>query len=375
MFKIVYVLPLMAPYAIPRYKELAAMDGVEVHVIIEKDTHEERKGWKYQEIEGVHTYLLQSTMTNDFVQKNKGDGYAISNTRMFSRDLKKTIERIHPDVVLVCNSTQIMMLLGRREYKLGVVVEDTLRAAESRSQINKIVKRLMLKQADFYLPFSDDAIDFLHSNGIKAPFIRSYWSMDLPFFQDMTDEKKKLEKRRISEKKIYTIVANLIPRKGVKQFISAWEKMPESFQNEAELFVIGDGELKNDIKKMCEHISNVHILGNKPYAEVSHFLQCSDVFILPTLEDLCSLAVLEAMAAGCPVLTTIYNGARQFVKEGVNGFIFDPTSEASIKEVLNKISTSDIKKMSAASLGLVQEYSTEKVMRKLGTDLIDFCQG
>ena len=42
--RIVYVVPLLAPYAIPRYQELARLNDTEVHVIIEQDTHKERIG-------------------------------------------------------------------------------------------------------------------------------------------------------------------------------------------------------------------------------------------------------------------------------------------------------------------------------------------
>ena len=55
MIKVVYVIPLIAPYAIPRYQELAKNPNIEVHVIAERATHEERTGWQFQEIEGVKT--------------------------------------------------------------------------------------------------------------------------------------------------------------------------------------------------------------------------------------------------------------------------------------------------------------------------------
>ena len=111
------------------------------------------------------------------------------------------------------------------------------------------------------------------------------------------------------------------------------------------------------------------LLGNVSYKEVSYYLQCGDIFVLPTLEDLCSLAVLEAMAGGCPVLTTIYNGAREFVEDGVNGFIFDPLNKESIIRVLNMVLISDIDAMSMASEEKIKSYSTQKVMSELRHNL------
>lgn len=120
--KIVYVVPLLAPYAIPRYQELSKIEDTEVHVIVEQNTNQERTGWAFQSVDGVHMHLLNSKIVKNIKQKNRRDNYAISNTRLYSFGLRKLIFQIAPDIVLVCNSTQIMMLYGKRHYKLGVVV-------------------------------------------------------------------------------------------------------------------------------------------------------------------------------------------------------------------------------------------------------------
>lgn len=378
MIKVVYVVPIIAPYAIPRYQELAKNKDIEVHVIAERDTNAERAGWHFQNIEGVKTYLLQGKITKSFEIKNRKDGYKMQKSRVFSTELRKKIKEIEPDVVLACNSTQLMLLLGqKRIYKLGVVVEDTLRAAEGRSTVDAFIKKMMLKTADFYLPFSDDAVAFLEANGINGPFIRSTWSMDVDFFRDLSQaeiEKKKIEYGMI-KKCNYVLVAGLIPRKGILQFLEAWKEMEIEFQRDSDLFILGDGILKNDICRYTieNGLKNVKLLGNKSYEEVSHYLQCGDVFVLPTLEDLCSLSVLEAMAAKKPVLTTVYNGARQFVKEGRNGYIFDTLNKMEVIKVLETMYQTDLESMSAASEEIVENYSTKKVMENLAQKLLKLC--
>lgn len=49
----------------------------------------------------------------------------------------------------------------------------------------------------------------------------------------------------------------------------------------------------------------------------------ADVFVLPTFYDACSLVVLEALAAGLPIVTTRCNGASELISEGVEGFVID----------------------------------------------------
>jgi UDP-glucose:(heptosyl)LPS alpha-1,3-glucosyltransferase len=49
----------------------------------------------------------------------------------------------------------------------------------------------------------------------------------------------------------------------------------------------------------------------------------ADLFAFPTFYDPCSLVVLEAMAAGLPVITTAQNGASELLTEGANGFVIE----------------------------------------------------
>lgn len=375
MKKVVYVVPILTPYAIERFRVLAGEQGVDLHVVVENARNDERNGsgGSYQEIENCRTYLLNSKQRH-YQVKHRGSGYAIDESRKYSFGLRSLVEKIDPDIVIVCNSTQILFLMGPRKYQLGVVVEDTPRAEEGRKPLNRWVKRMLMRTADFYIPFSKDAVDFLNQNGIDHPFIHSTWSMDVDFFTDL-DENAKAEKRAelgMDERRSYIIVAALIARKGLRQFLQGWSAMPESFHRNNQIFLLGDGPLKEELTAFVQEcgLGNVHFLGGRPYKEVSHCLQCSDVFVLPTLEDLCSLSVLEAMAAKLPVLTTIYNGARQFVEEGENGYIFDSEDIGSITDTLGKMETADLKAMSASSAEMIQQYTNERVMRQLAEDLL-----
>lgn len=375
MIKVVYIVPLLAPYAIPRYQELAKNKNIELHVVVEKDTSFGRTGWHFQQIEGVKTHLLKGTMSKNYGIPKGFGSYKMDAVRLISFGLKRIIKKINPDIVLACNATQIMMLMGKRRYKMGLVVEDTIKSVEGRSRINSLVKRVMLKSADFYIPFTEDAVNFLEINGIVGPFIKSTWSMDVDFFRDLSVEEIMSKKKEFGMIKSinYVLTASLTPRKGILQLLDGWKEMDKEFHRDSDLFVLGDGILEKEIRKyISDHcLSNVKLVGNKSYTDVSHYLQCADIFILPTLEDLCSLSVLEAMAARKPVLTTIYNGARQFVIDGINGYIFDPLDKENIKTILSKIGQTDLCKMSMASSKMIEEYSTKKVMEAFAEDLLN----
>ena len=157
MKKVVYVVPILTPYAIARFQVLAKEMGIDLHVIVEKSRTDERNGsgGSYQEIKDCHTYLLESR-EHGYQLWNTKSGYAINESRKYSFGLRALVKKIDPDIVIVCNSTQILFLAGPKKYKLGVVVEDTPRAEEGRRPLNRLVKRLLMGTADFYLPFNSD---------------------------------------------------------------------------------------------------------------------------------------------------------------------------------------------------------------------------
>ena len=369
MKKVVYVVPILTPYAIARFRILAGETGIDLHVIVEKSRTDERNGSGgcYQEIEGCHTYLLGSKERHYQVENQKS-GYAVQESRKYSFGLRALVRKINPDIVIVCNSTQILFLAGPRKYKLGVVVEDTPRAEEGRRPLNRWVKRMLMGTADFYLPFNSDAVEFLRKNKLTKKQYRSSWSVELPFFFTLNEEerKEKRPKLDISNRTSYVCVAALIPRKGILQLLDAWVSMPADFLQDSELHLIGTGPLEDQIAKKIKANPQAHLFlrGGMTYQSVSEFMQCSDVLVLPTLEDVWGLVVMEAMACGLPVLTTPYAGARELIQEGETGYLFDVQNPKDIREALNRMSDSDHREMGRKARRLIEDYSNENVMRK-----------
>jgi UDP-glucose:(heptosyl)LPS alpha-1,3-glucosyltransferase len=57
------------------------------------------------------------------------------------------------------------------------------------------------------------------------------------------------------------------------------------------------------------------------------FYEAADFFVLPTRHDPCSLVVLEALAMGLPVVSTVFNGACEIMTDGKHGFVLNDSSD------------------------------------------------
>lgn len=133
------------------------------------------------------------------------------------------------------------------------------------------------------------------------------------------------------------VVGSLYPVKGHRFLISA---MPEIIRRwpGAVLLVIGKGELEASLKAQVEQLgigANVCFLGLRQ--DVSRLLSVLDVFVLPSLSEGLSLALLEAMAAGKPVVATAVGGNPELVEQGRTGFLVHPQDPADLVSSLDKL--------------------------------------
>ena len=69
-------------------------------------------------------------------------------------------------------------------------------------------------------------------------------------------------------------------------------------------------------------------------SDVVNLLCSSDVFVLPSLAEGFSLSIIEALAAGLPVVATRVGGAAEIIDEGRNGFLVPPADAPALSEAV-----------------------------------------
>ena len=122
-------------------------------------------------------------------------------------------------------------------------------------------------------------------------------------------------------------VAHNFPLKGLDTLVRALAIL-RARSYPLKLVVVGDGAIAQyqSIARSLGCLPAVHFAGNQK--DSLPFYQAADVFALPTLYDPCSLVVLEAMAAGLPVVTSRRNGVHELMQPGVEGHVIDDPLDA-----------------------------------------------
>jgi glycosyltransferase involved in cell wall biosynthesis len=107
-------------------------------------------------------------------------------------------------------------------------------------------------------------------------------------------------------------VGRLAPQKGHETLLEAANLVPE-----AQFVIVGDGELRSRLVRIAG--DNVHFTGARD--DVPDLLASFDVYAQPSLYEGLCVAVLEAQAAGVPVVATPVGGMRETVVEGETGLV------------------------------------------------------
>ncbi len=109
---------------------------------------------------------------------------------------------------------------------------------------------------------------------------------------------------------------------------------------DVELRIVGDGPERAHLTFLVDQLDladRVTLLGTRTSAEVREELDATDVLLLPSLSEGISNAVLEAMAAGRPVLTTDCGGMREVVDDGVDGLVVPIADVDAVADALERL--------------------------------------
>jgi UDP-glucose:(heptosyl)LPS alpha-1,3-glucosyltransferase len=131
------------------------------------------------------------------------------------------------------------------------------------------------------------------------------------------------------------MVAQDFERKGVRQAIEAIAELADP---RLTLTVLG----RDNPAAYMRLAERLKIAGQVRFAGAvadprPHY-RTADFFLLPTRHDPCSLATLEALAMGLPVISTAFNGACEIMRQGVHGFVLpDPADVHALAGAIRKI--------------------------------------
>jgi glycosyltransferase involved in cell wall biosynthesis len=154
----------------------------------------------------------------------------------------------------------------------------------------------------------------------------------------------------------FLYLGQLTQRKGLSFLLEAWKGLPSG---RAELVLMGGGA-RRGWKKQAG--AGVTFVGQASRGRVLEEMGRSDVLILPSLFEGFGLVILEAMAAGLPVITTQNTGGPDVIEEGKEGFVVPAGNAEALREKMEWFikNPEKAKEMGKAAHRKAKEYTWER---------------
>jgi glycosyltransferase involved in cell wall biosynthesis len=159
------------------------------------------------------------------------------------------------------------------------------------------------------------------------------------------------------------VVARLEEQKGHKVLLEALSQIPE-LPPSLKVLIIGDGKLRSQLEQDTLKrglSSQVIFLGTRK--PIFPILKALDLFLLPSLWEGFSMAILEAMAMGLPVIATKVGGAEEVITSGQHGLLIPPGDAPRLAEAIQDALLHRDKYLKMARMGqerVTQNFSKER---------------
>jgi len=161
----------------------------------------------------------------------------------------------------------------------------------------------------------------------------------------------------------FLLVGSDYARKGVATAIRALARLPA----EAHLVVVGKDKAPGHYRRLARRAGVAgRVIFAGPHQDPRRFLGAADAFVLPTLYDPLSNAVLEALACGLPVVTSRRCGAGELVVAHDAGWICDAIDDAAFADRMRTLLDPDQRELRAArAAGAVAALTPEDMTRRM----------
>lgn len=271
------------------------------------------------------------------------------------------LARRRPSVIIITEFSMVSLAgwtfakTKRLPMVLLVESDPSYRGAPSSSLV-VAVKSFVARHCDSILVCNQSGADYL-TNTLKVPadrvMIGPYLTSN-PAGPDLVDPTDRTGP-------VHLLFLNSVSlRKGVAELINALARTPKELRESWLLDVVGDGDQEDALRTLISKHGledNVVWHGRVPYAETGKYYRDADVVISSTLADYRSLSGFEAINAGRPLITSVWDGASEELAQLAPVVeVVDPLDEAAFAEVLTPyLSRTDWQRAQAAKAMQVPE--------------------
>lgn len=170
-------------------------------------------------------------------------------------------------------------------------------------------------------------------------------------------------------KTIFLYVGRLDGEKRIDLLLRGLALLRDAGRGDVQYAIAGQGAGRADLLHLAHTLNledHVRFLGYVPNADLPLLYQTAHIFAMPSPEELQSIASLEAMASGLPILAANARALVELVTQGENGYLFAPNSAAALAEGMTYLldHRAQWSQMGAASRARAETHSIENTIHQ-----------
>lgn len=274
-------------------------------------------------------------------------------------ELNKVLKKEKPDVVYTWGNGESVSIILLKPFHQFKFINGSVRHGIRSKKFSHYFRTLILHLSPYIV---SNSYAGLRANNLKKGMVL-YNGIDPKFIGKLSEKKKSAQRvsflPKASGKLLFISVANLVPYKDYFSVLKALQSINKR-DYDFHYSILGEGPLRSEIENAIKQYGledEVTLAGN--VENVNEYLQMADIFIHSSKGEGCSNAILEAMAAGLPVVASNTGGTSEIVNEK-NGVLFDYKNVRQLKDNLQYFLENSLERESAGteSLKMINENFT-----------------
>ena len=278
----------------------------------------------------------------------KSQVYTIPSPRA-QRELRESLERLKPDLVhasLTLSPLDFRLPDLCQQIQVPLIAtfhppfDSKIRSlSASTQQLTYQLYAPSLARFDKVIVFSEIQADVLNKLGVKEKRIEiipngvdtSLWTPEAE--KSIESEEREVQKK-LGNKRVFLYMGRIATEKNVEALLKAWKQINT---NGCQLVIVGDGPLRPTLENNFLSTDECAIRWWGYEADLKTrlaLLRCTEVFILPSLVEGLSIALLEAMATGTACIATDAGADGEVLKDGAGITLSTESVTSQLKTLL-----------------------------------------
>jgi glycosyltransferase involved in cell wall biosynthesis len=333
-FNVSLFMPIISPYYVSFLKQLRELvPGLSIFV---STPMEPDRDWKSEW--GDLDVTVQKCWTFSATKRFE-QGFSYRIWQHFPYDTLPRLLRQRPDVVISfqLGFRTLQAALYRRLYpqsRLIIWLGLSEHTEKSLPRWRVLQRKALLRLADAVLVDGASGIRYLLSLGVPRERIFFF-----PYYAEIAHHLALPVEREPTVARRLLYVGHLIELKGLAPFLRVLSRWLQEHPKEScEFWIAGQGPLRGELERFpAPPQLRLRFLGSVPYEKLTEVYSQAGIFVFPSLADEWGVVVNEALAAGLPVLGSVYSQAvEELVTEGLNGWTFRPDVPEEIYKALDR---------------------------------------